>query len=86
MSRLNAITQFRVVEQTYYRAHAVWWNGRRSIEGAEAAPDVRRHIKCRFFCGSGVALNILGDWLTLLIRAVGPSRIFGRIKVYLCIR
>ncbi len=54
MSRLNAITQFGGVEQTYYRAHAVWWNGRRSIEGAEAAPDVGRHIKHRFFAAAGL--------------------------------
>ena len=40
MARLDAIRQIGVVEQTYYRwRKPVWRNGRRSIEGTEAASE-----------------------------------------------
>ena len=39
MSRLDAIRQIGVVEQTYYRWRKQYGGGRRSIEGTEAAPE-----------------------------------------------
>ena len=40
MSRLDAIRQIGVVEQTYYRWRKQYeWSGRRSIEGTKAAPE-----------------------------------------------
>ena len=42
VSRLDAIRQIGVVEQTYY----LWrWTGRRSTEGTEAAPEGERLLR-----------------------------------------
>ena len=53
MSRLNAITQFVVVEQTYYRGRTQY-GGMGVDQLKELKPDVDRHIKRRFFVATGL--------------------------------